>query len=197
MIDGRVPEPARVTRQRTAVLEALRRAPEPLSAKDLHAGLGRSVGLATVYRALQGLVDAAGSTCSGVNQARRCSASAIPCTITIWFAAAAGGSWRSTPAGSSCGRPGSRTATDSPSPSTRRMFSGSARPARAAPETATPAPELARASSALSRQADSVLASARELALRRRDAAAVLEVEPGLRPRFLSVLPRPSSLRSR
>ena len=58
MIDGRVPEPARITRQRTAVLEALRRAPEPLSAKDLHAGLGRSVGLATVYRALQGLVDA-------------------------------------------------------------------------------------------------------------------------------------------
>src|SRR5512132_1468071 len=58
MIDGRIPEPARVTRQRTAVLEALRRAPEPLSAKDIHAGLGRSVGLATVYRALQGLVDA-------------------------------------------------------------------------------------------------------------------------------------------
>src|SRR5215218_11194616 len=58
MIDGRIPEPARVTRQRTAVLDALRRAPEPLSAKDLHAGLGRSVGLATVYRALQGLVDA-------------------------------------------------------------------------------------------------------------------------------------------
>jgi Fur family ferric uptake transcriptional regulator len=58
MIDGRIPEPARVTRQRTAVLEALRRAPEPLSAKDLHAGLGRSVGLATVYRALQGLVEA-------------------------------------------------------------------------------------------------------------------------------------------
>jgi Fur family transcriptional regulator, ferric uptake regulator len=58
MIDGRIPEPARITRQRTAVLEALRRATEPLSAKDLHAGLGHSVGLATVYRALQGLVDA-------------------------------------------------------------------------------------------------------------------------------------------
>ena len=58
MIDGRIPEPARITRQRTAVLEALRRAPEPLSAKELHAGLGDSVGLATVYRALQGLVDA-------------------------------------------------------------------------------------------------------------------------------------------
>jgi Fur family ferric uptake transcriptional regulator len=58
MIDGRIPEPARITRQRTAVLEALRRAPEPLSAKDLHEGLGHSVGLATVYRALQGLVDA-------------------------------------------------------------------------------------------------------------------------------------------
>jgi Fur family ferric uptake transcriptional regulator len=56
MTDGRIPDPARITRQRTAVLEALRRAPEPLSAKDLHAGLGRSVGLATVYRALQGLV---------------------------------------------------------------------------------------------------------------------------------------------
>jgi Fur family ferric uptake transcriptional regulator len=58
MIDGRIPEPARITRQRTAVLEALRRAPEPLSAKDIHEGLGHSVGLATVYRALQGLVDA-------------------------------------------------------------------------------------------------------------------------------------------
>ena len=57
MIDGRITEPARITRQRTAVLEALRRAPEPLSAKDIHAGLGHSVGLATVYRALQGLVD--------------------------------------------------------------------------------------------------------------------------------------------
>jgi Fur family ferric uptake transcriptional regulator len=58
MIDGRIPEPARITRQRTAVLEALRRAPEPLSAKDIHEGLGHSVGLATVYRTLQGLVDA-------------------------------------------------------------------------------------------------------------------------------------------
>jgi Fur family transcriptional regulator, ferric uptake regulator len=58
MTDGRAPDPARVTRQRMAVLDALRRAPEPLSARDLHAGLGRSVGLATVYRALQGLVDA-------------------------------------------------------------------------------------------------------------------------------------------
>jgi Fur family ferric uptake transcriptional regulator len=56
---GRRPsEPARTTRQRTAVLAALRRAPEPLSAQDLHADLGRSVALATVYRALQGLVDA-------------------------------------------------------------------------------------------------------------------------------------------
>jgi Fur family ferric uptake transcriptional regulator len=51
-------ELARTTRQRTAVLAALRRAPEPLSARDLHAELGRSVGLATVYRTLQGLVDA-------------------------------------------------------------------------------------------------------------------------------------------
>jgi Fur family transcriptional regulator, ferric uptake regulator len=51
-------EQARTTRQRTAVLAALRRAPDPLSAQDLHAELGRSVGLATVYRALQGLVEA-------------------------------------------------------------------------------------------------------------------------------------------
>jgi Fur family ferric uptake transcriptional regulator len=72
MIDGRIPEPARITRQRTAVLDALRRAPEPLSAKDLHAGLGRSVGLATVYRALQGLVTRAGSTCSGEALFRLC-----------------------------------------------------------------------------------------------------------------------------
>jgi len=39
------------------VLAALRQAPEPLSAQDLHAGLGRRVGLATVYRTLQGLVE--------------------------------------------------------------------------------------------------------------------------------------------
>ena len=39
------------------MLAALRRAPEPVSAQDLHAGLDRTVGLATVYRALQGLVD--------------------------------------------------------------------------------------------------------------------------------------------
>jgi Fur family transcriptional regulator, ferric uptake regulator len=55
---SRAPEQARTTRQRTAVLAALRRAPEPRSAQDLHAELGRTVGLATVYRALQGLVDA-------------------------------------------------------------------------------------------------------------------------------------------
>ena len=39
------------------MLAALRRAPEPLSAQDLHAELSRTVGLATVYRTLQGLVD--------------------------------------------------------------------------------------------------------------------------------------------
>jgi Fur family ferric uptake transcriptional regulator len=49
---------SRTTRQRTAVLDALRAAPEPLSAQDLHAELGRTVGLATVYRTLQGLADA-------------------------------------------------------------------------------------------------------------------------------------------
>jgi Fur family ferric uptake transcriptional regulator len=48
---------ARHTRQRSAVLAALREASEPLSAQDLHAGLGRRVGLATVYRTLQGLVE--------------------------------------------------------------------------------------------------------------------------------------------
>jgi Fur family ferric uptake transcriptional regulator len=57
MNGGRIPGPARVTRQRRAVLEALRRAHGPVSAKDLHARLDRGVGLATVYRALQGLVD--------------------------------------------------------------------------------------------------------------------------------------------
>jgi len=57
MDGGRIPGPARVTRQRRAVLEALRRAHGPVSAKDLHARLDRPVGLATVYRALQGLVD--------------------------------------------------------------------------------------------------------------------------------------------
>jgi Fur family ferric uptake transcriptional regulator len=50
-------EQGRSTRQRAAVLNALQLAPDPLSAQDLHAQLGRSVGLATVYRALQGLVD--------------------------------------------------------------------------------------------------------------------------------------------
>ena len=47
MIDWRVPEPARVTRQRTAVLEALQRAPEPLSAKNYRdlklEGLGKTL----------------------------------------------------------------------------------------------------------------------------------------------------------
>lgn len=47
----------RSTRQRSAVLDALRASSEPLSAQDLHAELGRTVGLATVYRTLQGLVD--------------------------------------------------------------------------------------------------------------------------------------------
>ena len=43
MTDGRIPEPARVTRQRTAVLDALRRAHEPLSAiQDVNNWLGRS-----------------------------------------------------------------------------------------------------------------------------------------------------------
>ncbi|HKE98981.1 MAG TPA: Fur family transcriptional regulator [Actinomycetes bacterium] len=49
---------ARSTRQRTAVLATLRAAQGALSAQDLHAELGRTVGLATVYRTLQGLVDA-------------------------------------------------------------------------------------------------------------------------------------------
>jgi len=57
MANGRPLERARTTRQRTAVLAALRRASEPVSAQDLHAELGRTVGLATVYRTLQGLVD--------------------------------------------------------------------------------------------------------------------------------------------
>jgi Fur family transcriptional regulator, ferric uptake regulator len=57
MTNGRPLERARTTRQRTAVLAALRRASEPVSAQDLHAELGRTVGLATVYRTLQGLVD--------------------------------------------------------------------------------------------------------------------------------------------
>lgn len=39
------------------MLDALRASSEPLSAQDLHAELGRTVGLATVYRTLQGLVD--------------------------------------------------------------------------------------------------------------------------------------------
>ncbi len=57
MATDRGPEHSRTTRQRTAVLAALRTAPEPLSAQDLHAELGRTVGLATVYRTLQGLVE--------------------------------------------------------------------------------------------------------------------------------------------
>jgi Fur family transcriptional regulator, ferric uptake regulator len=57
MTHGRPLDRARTTRQRTAVLAALRRASEPVSAQDLHAELGRTVGLATVYRTLQGLVD--------------------------------------------------------------------------------------------------------------------------------------------
>jgi Fur family ferric uptake transcriptional regulator len=50
-------ERTRTTPQRTAVLEHLRAASEPMSAQAIKAELGRSVGLATVYRALQQLVD--------------------------------------------------------------------------------------------------------------------------------------------
>jgi Fur family ferric uptake transcriptional regulator len=57
MSTSSVTRETRTTRQRSAVLAALRQAPEPLSAQDLHAGLGRRVGLATVYRTLQGLVE--------------------------------------------------------------------------------------------------------------------------------------------
>jgi Fur family transcriptional regulator, ferric uptake regulator len=57
MVTQRTSDHARSTRQRSAVLGALRRAPEPLSAQDLHAQLDRTVGLATVYRTLQGLVE--------------------------------------------------------------------------------------------------------------------------------------------
>lgn len=58
MARQRTSESARTTRQRSAVLAALRTAPGPVSAQDLHAQLGGAVGLATVYRALQGLADA-------------------------------------------------------------------------------------------------------------------------------------------
>jgi Fur family transcriptional regulator, ferric uptake regulator len=58
MMTTRPGEPSRTTRQRAAVLDQLQAAAEPLSAQDLHAAIGRSVGLATVYRALQGLADA-------------------------------------------------------------------------------------------------------------------------------------------
>ncbi len=57
MATQRTSDQGRSTRQRAAVQHALQRAAEPLSAQDLHAQLGRSVGLATVYRALQGLVE--------------------------------------------------------------------------------------------------------------------------------------------
>jgi Fur family ferric uptake transcriptional regulator len=57
MSSSSVTRETRTTRQRSAVLAALRQASEPLSAQDLHAGLGRRVGLATVYRTLQGLVE--------------------------------------------------------------------------------------------------------------------------------------------
>src|SRR6266508_4048759 len=50
MSTSSVTRETRTTRQRSAVLAALRQAPEPLSAQDLHAGLGRRVGLATLYR---------------------------------------------------------------------------------------------------------------------------------------------------
>ena len=49
----------RSTTQRTAIIEALAGSPEFRSAQDLHAALradGSSVGLATVYRALQSMV---------------------------------------------------------------------------------------------------------------------------------------------
>ena len=54
----RAGERARTTRQRAAVLDQLQSAAEPVSAQDLYAAMGRTVGLATVYRTLQGLADA-------------------------------------------------------------------------------------------------------------------------------------------
>ena len=54
----RAGERARTTRQRAAVLDQLQSADEPVSAQDLYAAMGRTVGLATVYRTLQGLADA-------------------------------------------------------------------------------------------------------------------------------------------
>jgi Fur family ferric uptake transcriptional regulator len=58
MVTSRAGDHTRTTRQRAAVLDQLQSATGPLSAQDLHAAMGRSVGLATVYRTLQGLVDA-------------------------------------------------------------------------------------------------------------------------------------------
>lgn len=56
----RVGTRARTTRQFQAVAAALAESPDFRSAQDIHADMrrdGRSIGLATVYRALQSLVD--------------------------------------------------------------------------------------------------------------------------------------------
>jgi Fur family ferric uptake transcriptional regulator len=186
MIDGRIPEPARITRQRMAVLDALRRAPRAPVGQGPPRGLGRSVGLATVYRALQGLVDA-----GRVDVFRRESGEALfrlcnpvhhhhlvchrcdrvveidACGIELWASRVAH-------------RHGF---TISRSPG--RIVFGCAPPARAAPETATPRAELARASLVARRSGRLGPWSWRGAGVGAAPvAAAVLEVDPGLRPRF-------------
>ncbi len=71
----------RSTRQRAAIVEALRAAARFQSAQELHrdlVGAGHAVGLATVYRNLQALVDAgeidAVHTASGETMFRLCDA---------------------------------------------------------------------------------------------------------------------------
>ena len=61
MMQEPAPSPARATRQRAAIEDALERSQAFMSAQELHQqlkGSGRRVGLTTVYRTLQSLADA-------------------------------------------------------------------------------------------------------------------------------------------
>src|SRR3712207_5078183 len=57
MIIIRIVRPMRKTQQREAIRRALGESADPVSAQELHARLGGTVGLATVYRNLQRLAE--------------------------------------------------------------------------------------------------------------------------------------------
>jgi Fe2+ or Zn2+ uptake regulation protein len=83
----------RTTRQRTAVSAVLDEIDEFRSSQEIHDLLrrrGDSIGLTTVYRALQALADDGVSTRCAARTARPSTAAAARGTTTTWSAASAG-----------------------------------------------------------------------------------------------------------